>query len=154
MSDEADKQAEKAAESLRRYEEIIKFDRNYWMERTGKYDDDDLQDVQFEIIDETLWANEIEDFKVDKYWARGWTNEDDYFKREDSMEFSRRVTHRVFPTRYRLKDFRLSKSLRRVFNHNRDLKTIVRPLRLTPAMSELYLRHDKRLHDFHKSDAG
>ena len=147
MSDEADKKAQ-VEENFRRYRQILALESDYWTQRTGEYDEDDLQDVRFETIYEYHWVD-AEDCDVDQYWAHGWTNEGEEFLREDSMEFTRHVTHRVFPTRYRLKDFRLSKSLRRVFNRNRDLKTIVRPLRVTPAMSELYLKHEKRLHDSH-----
>jgi uncharacterized protein len=147
MPGDPEKEA-KDAENMRRYQAIIAYDSAYWIARTGVYDEDDLQDIKFETIDESFFSNEIEDFDVDGHWARGWTNEGDHFQRNDSYEASNTVTHRAFQTRYRLEDFRLSKSLRRVFNRNRDLKIYIRPIHITNAMNKLHRKYDKRFHDF------
>jgi len=146
MSEDAEKLA-KDAEILRRYNEIIKEKSDFWIERTGVYDPADLQDIEFESIDETLYIDDIDDLRIDEYWERGWVSSPFELKREDTVMFSDEVKHREFPTRYRLKDFRLSKSLRRVFNRNRDLQMCVRPLRITPDKCELYLKHEKRFYE-------
>ena len=56
-----------------------------------------------------------EDSDIDAYFANGGvlSSLDHDFWRNDSEGFGRRL-YRTFPTRYRLKDFALSKSLRRV----------------------------------------
>jgi len=85
-----------------------------------------------------------EDADIDAYLAHGWSwSLDDDFWRDDSDCFSEGI-FRSFPTRFRLKDFSLSKSLRRVLNKNRDLKAIIRPLSVTPRKSALYEKHYAR----------
>ena len=49
--------------------------------------------------------------------------------------------HDTYPTRYRLPDFRFSKSLRRVLNGNQNLKTVISTLRITTQKEEMYYRH-------------
>lgn len=83
--------------------------------------------------------------KIDEYWAAGWVSDFCFFNRSNSAFYNDRY-YKVFPTRYRLKDFVFTKSLRRVLKKNRDLKTVIRPLRITPEKCRLYdyyncLRH-------------
>lgn len=77
---------------------------------------------------------------VDDYWANGWTV-DFVAGSRCNWDYYGDSTYKVFPTRYRLDEFHLTKSMRRVLNKNRDLEYIVRPLRITPAKEELYHKH-------------
>jgi arginine-tRNA-protein transferase len=131
------------------FEEILKEDEKFWRGRIEDYCYWNHKDVKFKVIEESF---EIDDdgteIDVDGYWSRGWFFDEFYeFSRKDYVEWSDSIYYRTFPTRYRLKDFRLSKSLRRVLNKNKDLKTVVRPLRITPAKIALYEKYHKRLYD-------
>lgn len=76
----------------------------------------------------------------DEYWAEGWMLGfvDGTRTRYDWWDGH---YHDTYPTRYRLPDFRFSKSLRRVLNKNADLKTVIRPLRITTQKEEMYYQH-------------
>jgi arginine-tRNA-protein transferase len=82
---------------------------------------------------------------IDDYWAQAWHTGFCDFRRSNFDVYKGRY-RKIFPTRYRLKDFVFTKSLRRVLKKNRDLRTVIRPLRITPEKSALhayyhYLRH-------------
>ena len=76
----------------------------------------------------------------DKYWADGWLVDFVHATRT-KYDWWNGHYHDAYPTRYRLWDFRFSKSLRRVLNKNADLKTVIRPLRITLRKEDLYHRH-------------
>ncbi len=76
----------------------------------------------------------------DTYWADGWLVGFCDAKRV-KFDFYDGHWHDAYPTRYRLPDFHLSKSLRRVIAKNADLKTVIRPLRITTGKEELYFQH-------------
>lgn len=105
-------------------------------------ENDDLKDCyEPDIIDE--YENSYfddDEISVDDYLAKGWQTSDEGYRRFDSDVHNDRE-YRVFPTRYRLKDFKLTKSLRRVLNKNRDLKTTIRPFRPTEGKDDLYTAH-------------
>lgn len=82
---------------------------------------------------------------IEKYWEKAWITGFHDFRRSNFDSYKGRY-YKAFPTRYRVSDFKLTKSLRRVLNKNRDLNFVTRPLRVTPAKSDLYdtynfLRH-------------
>lgn len=140
MADDEDEILRRGMEIQREYEE-------YWNQRIDDYGSTTTFDIEFESIDEKIYLDYDSEVNIDDYWERGWSYEDVKLSREDSVNFSTELSHRIFPTRNRLKDFRLSKSLRRVINRNRDLRTVIRPLRVTPVKSALYEKHDKRFHE-------
>lgn len=76
----------------------------------------------------------------DTYWADGWML-DFCNATRTHYDFWDGHYHDVYPTRYRLRDFRLSKGLRRVLKRNADLTTVIRPLRITTGKEEIYYRH-------------
>lgn len=82
---------------------------------------------------------------IEKYWNEGWTSGFYEVKRSNYDSYKGRY-YKAFPTRYWLPEFKFTKSLRRVLNKNSDLKTVIRPLRITPEKSDLfeaynYLKH-------------
>jgi arginine-tRNA-protein transferase len=103
-------------------------------------DDYDEDCLEFDVIDEEIYVYEYYDYDIDEYLAKGWDLREDGFRRGDSDVYQNRE-YRVFPTRYRLKDYRLTKSLRRVLRKNSDLKTVIRPFRPTEGKDDLYTAH-------------
>lgn len=84
---------------------------------------------------------------IEDYWEKGWNTKFTGFTRSNFDIYKERY-YKAFPTRYKLREFTFTKSLRRVLNKNADLKTIIRPLRITEAKEKLYfeynlLRHKK-----------
>jgi arginine-tRNA-protein transferase len=95
---------------------------------------------EFETIDEEEYIYSCDEYDIDERWAQGWLMNDDGFVRFDSTGYNGRE-YRCYPTRYRLKEFRLNKGLRRILRRNRDLKTIIRPFRPTVGKDVLYTAH-------------
>ncbi|MBS1795274.1 MAG: nucleotidyltransferase domain-containing protein [Acidobacteria bacterium] len=106
----------------------------------GLPDDYDDDCYEFDIIDEQVYEFELYEIDVDDYWARAWSINDEGFCRSDCDVYNERE-YRVFPTRYRLADFRFTKSLRRILNKNRDLKIAVREFRSTEGKDDLLTAH-------------
>lgn len=102
-------------------------------------DEDYIDSDEYEKICQSHRLDE--DCDIDAYFANGWSlTLENEFWRDDSENFGNRL-YRAFPTRYRLKDFVLTKSLRRVLNKNKDLSVKIRPLHVTPRKSALYEKH-------------
>lgn len=78
---------------------------------------------------------------ADKYWRDGWIVTLCNILRRDFDSDERGRYHRVYPTRYSVDEFEVTRSMRRVIAKNRDLKVVTRPLRITPAKEDLYLAH-------------
>ncbi len=97
------------------------------------------------VIDEEMYVDLYEkDEPIEDYWEKGWNSGFNEFTRSNYDVYDNRYI-KTFPTRYKLSEFTFTKSLRRVLNKNKDLKTIVRPLRITDAKEKLYAEyHDKR----------
>lgn len=118
------------------------------MLKDGKEDIIFVDDGNEEYLDhneyETIYQSRfVPEPNVDAFWEKGWCHVESEFFRDDSDRYNGRYW-RSFRTRYRLKDFVLSKSLRRVLNKNKDLKFIIRPLCITPRKSALYEKHYTR----------
>ena len=74
---------------------------------------------------------------VEAYWEKGWISDFVHFRR-NNFDSYKGTYYKAFPTRYKLPDFKLTKSMRRILKKNEDLKTVIRPLRITPAKSNLH----------------
>jgi arginyl-tRNA--protein-N-Asp/Glu arginylyltransferase/predicted nucleotidyltransferase len=102
---------------------------------------DDYEDCyELDVIYEQHYECEFYDIDVDDYWARAWVINDDGFYRSDCDIYKERE-YRVFPTRYRLKDFVFTKSLRRILKKNRDLRIVTREFRPTEGKDDLITAH-------------
>jgi arginyl-tRNA--protein-N-Asp/Glu arginylyltransferase/predicted nucleotidyltransferase len=105
--------------------------------------DDDYDDdcYDFETIEEQEYVFfDDEEYDIDARWAQGWTINDEGFARGDATGYNDRE-YRCYPTRYRLKEFRLNKGLRRILKRNSDLKTVIRPFRPTEGKDALHTAH-------------
>lgn len=78
--------------------------------------------------------------ETDYYWARGWSSDFSRIARSN-YDIYDGFYHMVFPVRNRLNDFSHGKSLRRVLQKNLDLKTTIRPLRITREKIILFEKH-------------
>ena len=90
------------------------------------------------VIRENEYNFEYWGYNVDSYLETGWTITNEGFSKSNSY-WDIMNTYPTFPTRYRLNEFKLSKSLRRVLNKNSDLKILVRPFRSTKQKEKLSL---------------
>lgn len=102
-----------------------------------EYDDDCYF---FDIIEKRIFDIEFDEHDFEEQLAQAWTPNDEGYYKCDSDSYRERE-FRAYPTRYRLQDFALTKSLRRTLNRNRDLKTIIRPFRPTESKDDLYSAH-------------
>jgi leucyl-tRNA---protein transferase len=85
---------------------------------------------------------------VDEYWSKGWTTTYHTTNRTNFTEYFGHY-YCAFPTRYRLPEFTMSKSFRRIYRKNRELKTIIRPFRITEKKVKLHDRfHILRFREF------
>lgn len=111
------------------------------------YEDDgweyDLEQDDYETIKDNRY---VENPNVDAFWAKGWYYAESEFFRSDNDRYDNRWW-RAFQTRYRLDEFALSKSLRRVLNKNADLNFVIRPIRITPSKEKLYSKHYSRYNE-------
>lgn len=123
----------------------------FFEENTRSVSDDDFDDFDdyfdLDLIDDEDMIDLYDDGKlIEEYWEKGWISGFCDFRRYNFDAFDDKY-RKVFPTRYRLKDFKFTKSLRRLLKKNSDLKTIIRPLRITPEKSALYDAYHKERHD-------
>jgi len=97
------------------------------------------------LTEEKLIEFSQSDEIVEDYWGKGWSHGNWDVSRANFDSYKGNY-FKAFPTRYKLWEFKFTKSLRRVLNKNRDLQTVIRPLRITPEKSKLheiynYARH-------------
>jgi arginine-tRNA-protein transferase len=95
------------------------------------------------FINEEFFADAITRKQVDMLLADAWRHFGTYFFRYSLGIYNDEI-RRVEPLRIRLRDFRLSKSQRRVMKRNEDLSVKVRPILITPESEELFHRHKQR----------
>lgn len=95
------------------------------------------------LINEEFFAESITREQVDLLLSDAWRHFGTYFFRY-SLGIYEDEIRRVEPLRIRLRDFRLSKSQRRVMRRNEDVKIRVGPIHITPESEELFHRHKQR----------
>jgi arginyl-tRNA--protein-N-Asp/Glu arginylyltransferase len=81
------------------------------------------------------------DERPEDYWAAGWTVQISRIQRTNFLKHQGRYV-KSFPARYRLRDFHLNRSFRRVLAKNNDLRYVIRPLRITPAKESLHAAYN------------
>lgn len=115
---------------------------------------------EFHFINDEFYLSEVSPAQLDDLLAEGWRHFGEHFFRynlgvcEGAIRF-------VIPLRIRLADFSFSKSQRRVFNKNQDLRCITRPIEITAEKERLFEKHKQRfktgvpdsLYDFLSFDA-
>jgi leucyl-tRNA---protein transferase len=96
-----------------------------------------------EIINEEFHAAEVKPAMLDVLLADGWRHFGTHFFRYNYGIYETEI-RRVLPLRLLVKDFKPSKSQRRVLNRNLDLVAEVVPVNITPEIEELFHRHKSR----------
>ena len=97
----------------------------------------------FSFINEEFFAFRAAPEQMDALWREGWRHFGAHFFRYN-LGFYEYEIRRVLPLRIRLDDLKFSKSQRRVFNKNRDLETVIRPVRIDAEKESLFERHKRR----------
>lgn len=100
------------------------------------------QFLYIKTLEEELHGDLRDDGEApDKYWEQGWFLTSSGGKRINFDDYHG-VYEKAFPTRYRLDEFSLTKSQRRVLARNKDLRYVIRPLRITPGKESLNYLHN------------
>jgi arginine-tRNA-protein transferase len=114
----------------------------------------------FSFINEEFYAFDVSPQELDALLADGWRHFGIHFFRYN-LGFHEREIRLVIPLRIRLSNFSFSKSQRRVFKRNQDLRIVVRPVEISAEKESLFDRHKRRfkegipdsLYDFISFDA-
>ena len=100
-------------------------------------------DGEAPFIKEQFFAERVTPAQLDLLLAQGWRHFGTQFFRY-SYGFYGLDVRLVIPLRIRLADFSLSKSQRRTLRRNADLKTVIRPVNVTPDAEQLFQVHKAR----------
>jgi leucyl-tRNA---protein transferase len=101
---------------------------------------------QFSYINEEFYASQVSPEQTDQLLAAGWRHFGRHFYRYNLGLYNFEI-RAVYPLRVNLEKFSFSKSQRRVLNKNRDLRSLVRPIEITPEKEALFRRHISRFKD-------
>jgi arginine-tRNA-protein transferase len=99
--------------------------------------------AEFNLINEEFFSAEVSPKQFDLLLAGGWRHFGQHFYRynlgllKDTFRF-------VVPLRIRLRDFKFSKSKKRILRKNSDLQTVIRPVEFDEQKHELFERHKQR----------
>lgn len=101
-------------------------------------------DALYSIIHEEKIPTDLrtDDALTEAYWEKGWFSEPWRFRRSN-FDIYQGKWYKIFQTRYKLSEFKFTKSLRRVLKKNADLKTVIRPLSVTLEQYDLYDIHHR-----------
>jgi arginine-tRNA-protein transferase len=113
-----------------------------------------------DFINEEFYSLKATPRQMDALWENGWRHFGTHFFRY-SLGLYETEIRRVQPLRIRLGDFSFSKSQRRVFRRNKDVRTVIRPVEITTEKELLFELHRQRfkrdapfsLYDFLSYDA-
>ncbi len=97
-------------------------------------------------IDEAFFATRVARMTMDELWATGWRHQGHLFFRYDACEMQG-DWHQIVPVRIKVPEFRMSKSQRRVWRKNQDLRWEVVPAIIDDATHEIFDRHRLRFSD-------
>ena len=101
-----------------------------------------LKDLRF-FINEEFYTPQISPQQLDSLLADGWRHFGEHFFRYN-IGFYESELRRVLPLRIVLKNFKSSKSQRRVLKKNQDLQVVIRPIEITPEKEILFEKHKRR----------
>ncbi len=102
-----------------------------------------MQHEHFQLINEKFFADFVLAEQMDSLLANGWRHFGTHFFRFN-VGFLRDELRLVLPLRTDLRNFRLSKSQRRVLRLNEDLNVEIDPIELDREAEDLFDRHKTR----------
>lgn len=103
-------------------------------------------DSKTPFINEQFYASSVEPHEMDLLLAEGWRHFGTHFYRY-SLGVHKGEIQLVVPLRVRVADFTLSQSQRRILRKNEDLRTVIRPVEMTPEKQDLFERHKMRFEE-------
>lgn len=114
----------------------------------------------FAFVNEEFYSSKVSPAQTDALLASAWRHFGAHYFRYNFGLYEQEI-RRVLPLRVRLADFTPSKSQRRIYGKNQDLKAVVRPIEITREKENLFERHKRRfasgvprsIYDFLDSDA-
>lgn len=97
-------------------------------------------------IDEAFFATRVARMNMDELWAAGWRHQGHLFFRYDACDMQGEW-HQIVPVRIKVADFQMSKSQRRVWRKNQDLRWEVRPAFIDEETEQMFQAHKQRFSD-------
>ena len=97
-------------------------------------------------IDEAFFAPHVPAATMDFLWSQGWRHQGHYFFRYTHCVMEG-IDHNIIPLRVDLTKFEMSKSQRRVWRHNEDVRWEVSPAAFDEKTHEMFARHSERFDD-------
>ncbi|HEY8563382.1 MAG TPA: hypothetical protein VIL74_23590 [Pyrinomonadaceae bacterium] len=98
---------------------------------------------QFSYINEEFYASQVSPAQTDSLLAEGWRHFGEHFYRYN-LGYYKYDIRTVYALRVNLEKFSFSKNQRRVLRRNEDLRTVIRPIEVTPEKERLFERHKQR----------
>ena len=97
-------------------------------------------------IDEAFFAPHVPPESMDFLWSQGWRHQGHYFFRYTHCVMEG-IDHNIIPLRVDLSKFEMSKSQRRVWRRNSDVRWEVTPAEFDDQIHVLFTRHSERFDD-------
>jgi leucyl-tRNA---protein transferase len=97
-------------------------------------------------IDEAFFATRVARMTMDELWATGWRHQGHLFFRYDACEMQG-SWHQIVPVRIKVAEFRMSRSQRRVWRKNQDLRWEIGPAVIDDDTHDIFNRHRVRFSD-------
>jgi len=101
-----------------------------------------LKDLRF-FINEEFYTRAVSPQQLDLLLADGWRHFGEHFFRYNVGPHELEL-RRVLPLRISLKDFKVSRSQRRIIKRNQDLQSVIRPIEITTEKVILFEKHKQR----------
>jgi arginyl-tRNA--protein-N-Asp/Glu arginylyltransferase len=97
-------------------------------------------------IDDVFLSPHVAAGRMDELWAAGWRHQGILFFRYSHWP-TEGVEHEIMPVRLNLAQFTPSKSQRRVWRRNADLRWEIGPARLDEVLHRIFALHSSRFHE-------
>ena len=97
-------------------------------------------------IDEAFFAPQVPAATMDFLWSQGWRHQGHYFFRYTHCTMEG-VEHDITPLRVNLQNFEMSKSQRRVWRRNEDVRWEITPAAFDETIHAMFARHSERFED-------
>ena len=97
-------------------------------------------------IDDVFLSPQVSAERMDELWANGWRHQGILFFRYSHWP-TEGIEHEIMPVRIALEQFEMSKSQRRVWRRNEDIRWEISPARIDQALLEIFALHSTRFHE-------
>lgn len=97
-------------------------------------------------IDDVFLSPHVSAERMDELWASGWRHQGILFFRYSHWP-TEGIEHEIMPVRLDLARFSMSKSQRRVWRRNEDIRWEIGPARMDPMLHHIFALHSSRFHE-------